>query len=53
MPADEVRFMLRYLIGGAESRAAARKVDQKIHSLPGLDGFGLLERALDHHGVAR
>jgi hypothetical protein len=36
-----------------ERRAAARKVDQKIDSLTGLDAIGLLERALDHHGVPR
>lgn len=53
MPDDEVRFMLAYLMGGPEGRSAAQKVDQKIDSLPGLDGLGLVQRALDRHGVPR
>ena len=36
MPEDEVVFMLSYLMGGAEGRAEARKIDQKIDSLAGL-----------------
>jgi hypothetical protein len=53
MPEVEVRFMLTYLMGGPEGRAAARTIDQKIHSLDGLGGLGLVERALDRHGVPR
>jgi hypothetical protein len=40
-------------MGGPEGRAAAQKVDQKIDSLPGLDGLRLVEKALDGHGVPR
>jgi hypothetical protein len=53
MPADDVRFMLTYLMGGQQGRAAAVKVDQKIHSLPGLSGLHLVQRALDKHDVPR
>jgi hypothetical protein len=51
MPEEEVVFMLSYLMGGAEGRAEARTIDQKIDSLPGLDGLGLVERALDRRHV--
>jgi hypothetical protein len=51
MPEDEVVFMLSYLMGGAQGRAEARKIDQKIDSLAGLQGLQLIERALDERQI--
>ena len=51
MPEDEVVFMLSYLMGGPDGRAEARKIDQKIDSLAGLDGLHLIERALDKRQI--
>lgn len=51
MPEDEVVFMLTYLMGGAAGRAQARKIDQKIASLPGLEELHLIEQALDERGI--
>ena len=52
MPEAEVDFLLAYLMGGSQGRAAARKIDQKIAALPGLDGLRIVERALDRRGPA-
>jgi hypothetical protein len=41
-PDAEVRFVARYLFGGDEGRAAARRVDDTIARLPGLAGVPLL-----------
>jgi len=45
MPADEVRFVCRYLFGDADGRQAAERIDRRIERLPGLEGLGLLRRA--------
>jgi rubrerythrin len=42
-PASEVRFLARTLFGGGEGREAARRIDRRIRSLPGLAGLPLLE----------
>jgi hypothetical protein len=42
-PAEETRFLARYLLGGEDGRAAARKVDETIRRLPGFAGAPLLE----------
>lgn len=42
-PAAETRFLADYLLAGAEGRAAARRVDDRIRMLPGLAGMPLLE----------
>jgi len=46
-PDDETRALARYLMTGADGRAAARKVDDTIRRLPGLDGLPLLEAWVD------
>ena len=51
MPDVEVEFMLTYLMGGAEGRAEARRMDHKLDSMPGLEGMHLVERALDKRGI--
>ena len=45
MPADEVRFVSRHLFGGDDGLEAARRIDRRIHRLPGLAGLDLLQRA--------
>jgi hypothetical protein len=42
-PTTEVAFLARYLFGGDEGRAAARKVDETIRKLPGFETVPLLE----------
>lgn len=52
MPDVEVSFLLTYLMGGPQGRAQARRIDQKVDSLPGLAGLHLVEKALDRMGVS-
>ena len=47
MPAEETRFLARYLFGGDEGRETARRIDRRIDRLPGLDGLHLLENQLE------
>jgi hypothetical protein len=42
-PADETRFLARYLLGGHDGLHAARRVDETIRRLPGFAGAPLLE----------
>ena len=42
-PAEETRFLARYLMSGEEGRSAARRVDDVIRSLPGFADVRLLE----------
>jgi hypothetical protein len=46
-PAGETRFLARYLFGGGDGRAAARKVDAIIRDLPGFAGVPLLDAWID------
>jgi len=46
-PAEETRFLAAYLMTGPDGRAAARKVDETIRSLPGFEGIPLLEAWID------
>lgn len=52
MPDAEVRHLMDFLMGGPQGREAARKIDNRIHALPGLDGLHLVERSLDKLSVA-
>ena len=47
MPAEETRFLARFLFAGHEGRQAAQRIDRRIDRLPGLGGLHLLERAVD------
>jgi hypothetical protein len=51
MPEPEVQHLLTYLMGGPEGREHARRIDQRIHQLPGLAGMDLVVRALDAHRI--
>lgn len=51
MPEDDVVHLLSFLMGGPEGRAQARRIDQKIDRLPGLENLHLVERALDQRHV--
>jgi len=46
-PRDELCFLGAYLFGGAEGRAAARKVDDTIRRLPGFATVRLLDAWMD------
>jgi len=47
MPAVEVRFLIEYLFGDVEGRAAAARIDRRIDRLPGLEGLDLVTGAID------
>ena len=51
MPRSEVGFMVRELFADDGGRAIARRIDQRVGALPGLDGLSLVERAVDHYGA--
>ena len=44
---EELRFLAGYLFGGSRGRAAMRRVDQTIRSIPGMTGIALLESWVD------
>lgn len=46
-PDAEVRFLARYLLGGADGRAAARRIDATIRRLPGFADVSLVEAWVD------
>ncbi len=46
-PAAETRFLAAYLFGGTDGRAAARRCDATIRSLPGFADLPLLEAWID------
>jgi len=43
----EVRFLASHLFGGDDGRAAAQKIDERIRTLPGMEGVRLLESWLE------
>jgi len=45
MPSKEVCSLVSYLFGDDEGRAAARRVDRRVASLPGLAGLHIVEQA--------
>ena len=46
-PKEALQFISRYLFGGGEGRAAARRVDERIRLLPGFASVQLLESWMD------
>jgi hypothetical protein len=46
MPREEVRHLVRHLLGGPDGLAEARRIDSRIDTLPGLEGLGLVQRRL-------
>ena len=51
MSTDDVRHVMTHLMSGPEGRRAARKVDESISGMPGLDGLTIVQDALDGLGV--
>jgi hypothetical protein len=49
MPRSEVAFLVTTLFGDDRGREMARRIDQRIARLPGLNGLHLVERALDRY----
>jgi len=49
-PVEETDFVVLHLFGDDDGLAAARAMDAKVHSLPGLDGLHLFERARQRAG---
>ncbi len=45
MPREETRFVISYLFGDDDGRAAAQRIDRNIDRLPGLGGLRLVEAA--------
>jgi hypothetical protein len=49
VPRDDLQFVARYLFAGRDGLAAARRVDDTIRRLPGLERVPLLEMWMDRH----
>ncbi len=52
MPRSETAHVIRTLFGDEPGRAVAARIDRRIDALPGLDGLGLMNRALRRYGGA-
>jgi hypothetical protein len=52
MPQTEVRFLVDTLFAGADGRAAAARIDERVARLPGLGGLRLVSGAVDRYGPA-
>jgi hypothetical protein len=50
-PPGETRFLAAYLLGGADGRRAARRIDDTIRGLPGFVDAGLLEEWMDRRAA--
>jgi rubrerythrin len=46
MPKEEVRFLVSHLFGDEEGLKAARRIDNQVDRLPGLEGLHLVESAV-------
>ena len=46
-PVEETRFLAAYLLSGPDGRAAAQRIDEKIHRLPGFADVALVEAWVD------
>ena len=47
MPAEESRFLIRYLFGGADGRHIGRRIDRRVDRLPGQRGLHLIEHVIE------
>lgn len=52
MERADVQHVMNHLMSGTDGRKAARKIDQNISRMPGLDGLTIVEDSLDALGVA-
>lgn len=50
MPATEVAFVIRTLLGDDGGRAAIDRIDRLVDRLPGLEGLGLVSGAVARYG---
>lgn len=53
MPAGEADFLMGHLLGDADGRRAAERIDRNVQRLPGLDGLTIVTRALDQYRAVR
>lgn len=53
LPEPEVRHVLRRVMRGPDGYGAARKIDESVQKMPGLEGLQIVERALQRYGVPR
>ncbi|HSP39523.1 MAG TPA: ferritin-like domain-containing protein [Frankiaceae bacterium] len=51
MPVAETSFLLDHLLGGAEGRELARRIDRKVAGLPGMAGLSIVEPWLVKHDI--
>lgn len=50
-PVEETRFVLRHLLGDDAGAEAVRKIDEKVHKLPGMAGLNLVQRGVANFGA--
>ncbi len=51
MPRSELQFLAQTLFAGEDGQRAVRRIDERVHRLPGLDGLHLMRRAMDGYGA--
>jgi hypothetical protein len=51
MPVDETRYLIGSLFGDDEGRSIAARIDRRVDGLPGLEGLGLMNRALEQYAA--
>jgi hypothetical protein len=51
-PAEDTRFVARYLFGDAEGRVSARRIDETIRRLPGFANVRLIEAFVERYAGA-
>jgi hypothetical protein len=51
MPESEVRFLTSFLFGDPDGLAAADRIDKNLDRFPGLQGLGLVRRAVEQFDV--
>jgi hypothetical protein len=51
MPRGDTEHVLGFLLGGETGAKIIAKIDEKVHSLPGLDRLDLVRRAAAKYGV--
>jgi hypothetical protein len=51
MPATEVAHLADHLFGGEDGARAVARIDRNVDRLPGLEGLGLLQRAVTRHAT--
>jgi hypothetical protein len=52
METDDVRHVMNHLMSGPDGRKAARKIDEHISRMPGLQGLTIVEDSLEKLGIS-